>query len=120
MDLKDLEQEKDAVKQSVIVSRVLADTLERHDRENRRLWCLVIALCIVVACMAGAMVYVSTHAQDIANEAMLNALESVAEIEVSGETTTTTTTVEQDTGEGSGNNVYLSGEHATYDEGTGE
>lgn len=114
MDLKDLENEKDAVKQSVMVSRLMADTLERHDRENRRLWALVVALAIAIACMAGVMIYITSHAQSIANEALLNALETVADIEVVGDTTTTT--VEQDTGEGSGNNVYLSGEYATYDE----
>lgn len=32
-------------------------------------------------------------------------------------TETTETTVYQDTGEGSGNNVYQAGEHATYNEG---
>lgn len=120
MDMRELEQETDAVRQSVVASRILADALARHDRENRRLWALVVALVIAIACMAGAMIYVSSHAQAIANEAMLNALETVAEIEVSGSTTTTTTTVEQDSGEGSGNNVYLSGEHATYDEGADE
>lgn len=31
--------------------------------------------------------------------------------------TTTTTTIEQDTGSGSGNNIYQSGEHANYNEG---
>lgn len=47
---------------------------------------------------------------------MLNALNSVAEIGVITEETTVT----QDTGEGSGNNVYQAGEYATYDEGDSE
>lgn len=42
------------------------------------------------------MVWAVTNAQRIANEAMLNALNSVAEIGMTEETTTTTTTVNQD------------------------
>lgn len=96
-------------------------------------------LCIAVAIltagfvlMAGFMGYTAVNAQRIANEAateaikaaqeemnkaLLEALETVAEMEVVSETTTTTTEVTQDTGEGGGNNVYLDGDNTTYNEG---
>lgn len=75
----------------------------------------VVALVIGFVVMTGCMVYAVTNAQRIANEAVLEALYAVSEIE----TTTETTTVTQDTGDGSGNNVYQAGEYATYDEGGG-
>lgn len=79
----------------------------------------VVALVVGFVIMAGCMVWAVTNAQSIANEAVLQALYTVAEMEVSSETTTTTTTtteVTQDTGEGSGNNVYLDGDGTTYNE----
>lgn len=76
----------------------------------------VIALVIGFVVMAGCMVWAVTNAQRIANEAVLEALNTVAEVGVTSETTTVT----QDTGEGEGNNVYQAGEYATYDEGGGE
>lgn len=50
----------------------------------------------------------------MANEAVLNALNTVAEMEVTA-TETTTTEVTQDTGEGNGNNIYQQ-ENGTYNE----
>lgn len=76
----------------------------------------VIALVVGFVVMAGCMVWAVTNAQRIANEAILEALNTVAEMEVTGETTTVT----QDTGDGEGNNVYQAGEYATYDEGGGK
>lgn len=114
---KTLEFEKDTIKQQVEQARIIADALERHEKENKRLWVALLCCIAALMLMAGSAVYAVTHAQRIANEAMLNALNSVAEIGVTQETTTTTetTTVTQDTGEGSGNNVYLQ-ENGTYNE----
>lgn len=56
----------------------------------------VIALVIGFVVMAGCMVWAVTNAQRIANEAVLEALNTVAEMEVTQETTTTTQTVEGD------------------------
>lgn len=80
----------------------------------------VIALVVGFVVMAGCMVWTVTNAQQIANDAILNALYTVSEMEVVSETTTTSTEVIQDTGEGSGNNVYLDGDGTTYNEGGGE
>lgn len=56
----------------------------------------VIALVIGFVVMAGCMVWAVTNAQRIANEAVLEALNTVAEIGVTQETTATTQTVEGD------------------------
>lgn len=114
---KTLEFEKDTIKQQVEQARIIADALERHEKENKRLWVALLCCIAALMLMAGSAVYAVSNAQRIANEAMLNALNSVAEIGVTQETNTTT--VEQDTGEGSGNNVYLQ-ENGTYNESGGE
>lgn len=110
---KTLEFEKDTIKKQVEQARIIADALERHEKENKRLWVALLCCIAALMLMAGSAVYAVSNAQRIANEAMLNALNSVAEIGATSETSTTTVT--QDTGEGSGNNVYLQ-ENGTYNE----
>lgn len=107
----DLTEETKAVKRASEITQV-------YDRQNRRLWIAVIVLATSMIVMAGCMVWAVTNAQKLVNDAMWNALNTVAEMEVTSETTTTT--VNQDTGEGEGNNVYQAGEFATYDEGGAE
>lgn len=111
--MNDIEQEKQDLQHAVEVSRLMADMMQQHERENKRLWRAVVALCVALMVMAGCMVWAVRNAQNVANEAVLTALETVAEMEVVSETTTT---INQDTGEGSGNNVYQAGEQATYNE----
>lgn len=108
-----LEEEKDIVKQVVAACRVAGDTVQKLNDENRRLWKALIACIVCIAVMACCMVWAVANAQKIANEAMANALETVAEIGMTTEETNTT--VSQDTGEGTGNNVYLQ-ENGTYNE----
>lgn len=100
-------EEKEMVKSAVEISRVMAEAIEKYDKQNKRLWTTVVLLCLSIVIMAGCMVWGVQNAQRIANEAtaqairesqqamneaMLNALNSVAEIGVTEETTTTTTT----------------------------
>ena len=73
----------------------------------------VIALAFGFFIMVGCCIWAVVNAQTIANNAMLDALMAVSEMEV---TSTTTTSVTQDTGEGTGNNVYLDGDSTTYNE----
>ena len=98
-------------------ARLMSDMVQAYDRQNRRLWVAVLALAGSLVITAGCMVWAVLNAQNLANEAMSNALNSVAEIGVTEETITTVT---QDTGEGSGNNVYQAGEYAEYAEGNSE
>lgn len=115
--MSDIEQEKQDMQHAVEVSRLMADMMQQHERENKRLWRAVAVLCVAIMVMAGCMVWAVKNAQAVANEAVLSALETVAEMDVVAETTTT---INQDTGEGSGNNVYQSGEQATYNEASTE
>lgn len=90
MDEKNMSEEIKAI-------RIVSDMTQSYDRHLKRMWAAVIALALCVVVMAGCMVYAVSNVQKIANEAMLNALNSVAEIGVTQETTTTTTqTVEGD------------------------
>lgn len=93
-ELNALEKEKDAIAQAVETSRIMGDLMKHHERENKRLWCAVLALALAFAIMAGCMVWTVQNAQRVANEAMLNALNTVAEMEVTQEETTTTTTTQ--------------------------
>lgn len=106
----DLTEETTAVKRASEITQV-------YDRQNRRLWIAIIVLAASMVVMAGCMVWAVTNAQRLANDAMWEALNTVAEMEVTSETTTTTTEVYQDTGDGQGNNVYLDGDGTTYNEG---
>lgn len=99
-------------------ARLMSDMVQTYDRQNRRLWCAVLALAGSVLIMGLCMIWAVSNAQKLANEAVLNALNSGADIGVTHETTATTE-VTQDTGEGDGNNVYLQ-ENGTYNEGGGK
>ena len=86
----DLTEETKAVKRASEITQV-------YDRQNRRLWIAIIVLAASMVVMAGCMVWAVTNAQRLANDAMWEALNTVAEMEVVSETTTTTTqTVEGD------------------------
>lgn len=87
---------KDATTEATKSSRLMSDMVQAYDRQNRRLWVAVLTLAACLVVTAGCMIWAVTNAQSLANEAMLNALNSVAEIGVTQETTTTTQTVEGD------------------------
>ena len=113
--------ETDSVKQAMLLARVTNDASEKADRQNKRLW---IALCVsVLVNLIGIIlavcltIYMQAHAQEMLNKGLETALQTIAEIQIEGSTTTNETTVTQDTGEGSGNNVYQAGANATYSEG---
>lgn len=112
-----IEQEKSALEHATAESRLMSDMMQYHERENRRLWAFLAAFVAALCVMAGCMVWAVQHTQEVANKAVINALETVAEMEVVGDTTTTVT---QDTGEGGGNAIYQVGENATYMEGGGD
>ena len=92
--------------------RATADVAQKYKLLSRA----VIALCAAFFLMVGCCIWAVVNAQRIANEAVLEALYTVAEMEVATETTTTTTEVTQDAGSGDGNNVYLDGDNTTYNE----
>lgn len=81
-------KETDVTKEAAKSSRIMSDMVQAYDRQNRRLWVAVLALAACLMITAGCMIWAVSNAQRLANEAVLNALETVAEMEVITETTT--------------------------------
>lgn len=99
-----------------IVEETTAIKAAAEVAQKYRILCrAVIALAFGFFIMVGCCIWAVVNAQTIADEAMIEALNTVAKIGVTEETTTTTVT--QDTGEGEGNNVYQAGEYASYEQG---
>lgn len=105
MDFKDLENEKDAVKQSVMVSRVLSDSLERSEKDKRHLWGMIVALLGILAIMGAAMMMLAVNAQEIADNAMYSALTRAGQVEIQRDTNTNTT--KEITQEASGDSAQI-------------
>lgn len=97
-ELDALRKEGDALDQSVALNRIVMTMLESKRRED--FWLRIILIISLLANIAITGIFTWYE---------------------SGWTTTaTTTTVTQDTGEGSGNNVYQAGENANYTQGNSE
>lgn len=92
-DLRNLKKNPDALEQSIGLNRILLTLLDTLKRTQRWLCILLVVsiLCNVLICT----LFIAYESQFVTE-------------------TVTTTTIEQDTGEGSGNNVYQSGENAQY------
>lgn len=98
-ELDALRKEEDALDQSVALNRIVMTMLESKRREDFWLRIILIISLLVNIVIAGIFVVYESQWQY---------------------TETTTTTVTQDTGEGSGNNVYQAGENANYIQGNSE
>lgn len=107
--------DREQVHMTAETARVVADMTAKQDRTMKVVLGLWVATVLI---MAAAFMWTVSNIQRVANEAVLTALETVAELEVTSETTTTTE-VTQDTGDGNGNNVYLDGDNTTYNEAGG-
>lgn len=108
--------DREQVHMTAETARVVADMTAKQDRTMKVVLGLWVATVLI---MAAAFMWTVANVQLVANEAVLTALETVAELEVTSETVTSTTEVTQDTGEGGGNNVYLDGDNTTYNEADG-
>ena len=95
--LDELKAQEDALDQSVALNHIVMTMLESKRRED--LWLKIILILSILVNVVISIIFV---------EYEYNA----------SQVTTTTTTVTQDTGEGSGNNVYQSGENAVYEQTT--
>ena len=98
-DLETLRKEEDALDQSVALNHIVMTMLESKRRED--FWLRIILIISILANVLIAAIFVQYEKGMTTTE-------------------TITTTVEQDTGEGSGNNVYQSGESANYIQGNSE
>lgn len=98
-DLNQLREEDGALDQSIALNKITMKLLHDRAADCKRLWiALVISILVNLALVGGFLGYESQWEY----------------------TTTETTTVTQDTGEGTGNNVYQAGENATYHQGASE
>ena len=126
--MKDAEQEGIKVNQGL--SRLLLDLWKRTSDDlrsaiskSKKLFVVSLISSIVSALCICSCVYLATvvHTQAGQIRAIQEVLSDGVVIE---ETTTTTeetiTTITQDTGEGSGNNVYQAGESSTYTQSGGD
>lgn len=98
-DLNEM-KEKEALDQSVALNRIVLNMLESKRKED--LWLRIVLIISILANIAISCIFIAYENQ------------------FTTERTVTTTTVTQDTGEGEGNNVYQSGEHANYVQGNTE
>lgn len=98
-DLNAIRDEKDALDQSIALNRIVMSLLHGQKEANKRLFiALVVSLLVNAFTVAGFLWYESQWEYT---------------------TTTETVTIEQDTGEGTGNNVYQAGENASYTQSEG-
>ena len=99
-----------------------SDDLKKSIKISRQLSVIaVIASVLAIISIAGC-IYLQKEVQMQAGEisAIQEILDSGVVIEEQTTTTTTTTSVEQDTGEGSGNNIYQAGENSSYTQNGGD
>lgn len=100
-DLRELKEEQGALDQSIALNKITMKLLHDRAADCKRLWiALVISILVNLFIVGGFLWYESQWDYTT--------------------TTTETTTITQDTGEGTGNNVYQAGENATYQQGASD
>ena len=97
-DLETMKTEEDALDQSIALNHIVMTMLESKRRED--FWLRLVLIISILVNLVICIVFV--------------------QYEKHMTTTETITTVEQDTGEGNDNNVFQSGESATYVQGNSE
>ena len=97
-DLDVLRTEEDALDQSVALNRIVLAMLENDKKKS--FWIRIILIISILANIVIACIFIGYENQFTTVET----------------TTSTVTTVEQDTGEGSGNNIYQAGSDAVYNQ----
>lgn len=98
-ELESLRESEDALDQSIALNRIVMTMLESKRREDT--WLRILLIISLLVNVVISCIFITYESQF---------------------TTTTTTeeiTIQQDTGEGSGNNVYQGGEYAQYIQGEG-
>ena len=113
IDTEQLKLEKDALDQSLALNKVVVSLLEERKKEMRHIWMVLLTICIIFAIAISVFAYFN-----YTDKQML--MEYLDTIEYTTTETTTETTITQDTGEGSGNNVYQAGSDVVYNEAGGE
>lgn len=96
--LDEIKADEEALDESLALNRLAFRLLDDQSKSIKRFWIALIVSILVNIIIVGAFLWYESQ----------------------WEYTTETTTITQDTGEGYGNNVYQSGEHAVYDESGGD
>ena len=91
-----VERENAEIEELSALNKITMKLLEEKAKEAKRLWIALIVSILVNAFLVTAFFYYESQFTTTVD--------------------TVTTTVTQDTGEGQGNNIYQSGESATYNE----
>lgn len=91
-----VERENAEIEELSALNKITMKLLEEKAKEAKRLWIALIVSILVNAFLVTAFLYYESQFTTTVD--------------------TVTTTVTQDTGEGQGNNIYQSGESATYNE----
>lgn len=97
-DLNEM-KEKEELDQSVALNRIVLNMLESKRKED--FWLRIVLIISILTNIVISCIFIGYESQFTTEK-------------------TITTTVTQDTGEGEGNNVYQSGEHANYVQGNTE
>jgi hypothetical protein len=97
-DLNEI-KEKEELDQSVALNRIVLNMLESKRKED--FWLRIVLIISILTNIVISCIFIGYESQFTTEK-------------------TITTTVTQDTGEGEGNNVYQSGEHANYVQGNTE
>lgn len=122
---KEAERESITVSQNLI--KILLSMWENAGKDLReatssahRLRVVAVVASVLSAVCLCCCIYMGTviHRQGGEIDSIHRILEAGVVVEET--TTTTTTTVEQDTGEGSGNNVFQAGENSSYEQNGGD
>lgn len=92
-ELKDLKSEEDALDQSIALNRITLTLLQDGTKNYKRVWIALMLSILVNLLLVWSFLWYE------------------GQWELSS---TETTTITQDSGEGEGNNIYQSGENATY------
>lgn len=98
-ELESLRESEDALDQSIALNRIVMAMLESKRREDT--WLRILLIISLLVNVVISCIFITYESQFITT------------------TTTEEITIEQDTGEGSGNNVYQGGEYAQYIQGEG-
>lgn len=124
IDTEQLRLEKDALDQSLALNKVVVSLLEERKKEMRHIWMVLLTICIIFAIAISLFAYFGYNDKQMLMEQLENTrvdfMEYLDTIEYTTTETVTETTVTQDTGEGSGNNMYQAGSDAVYNEAGGE
>jgi cytoskeletal protein RodZ len=92
------ENQNVALEESLALNKITIDLLNQKKKEHLRLWIIIVVMAIINLIETGMFIWYESQ------------------FETTSTTTTETEIVEQDTGEGNGNNIYQSGENAQYNE----